>query len=126
MDYLALKNVHLICVVLSYLSFLVRGVWMLRDSPLLGARWVRIAPHVIDTILLASAIAMAIMIRQYPFTAPWLTAKLIGLVAYIALGVAALRRGRTKGVRLGAWIAAQLVFFYIAAVALTKQPFPFG
>jgi len=125
MDYLALKNVHVACVVLSYLSFFVRGVWMSRDSPLLAQRWVRIAPHVIDTILLASAIAMAIMIRQYPFTVPWLTAKLIGLVAYIGLGVVALRRGKTKGQRVGAWIAAQLVFLYIIAVALAKRPLPF-
>lgn len=126
MDYLAIKSVHLTCVVLSYLSFFVRGVWMVRDSPLLAQRWVGIVPHAIDTVLLASAIAMAFMIRQYPFTAPWLTAKLIGLVVYIGLGVIALRRGKTKGQRVAAWVAAQLVFVYIVGVALTKRPLLFG
>ena len=122
MSYLALKYLHVSCVILSYALFLVRGVWMMRSSPLLAQRWVRIVPHVVDTVLLASAIAMAILIRQYPFTAPWLTAKLVGLIAYIALGMIALKRGRTRGVRLTAWIAAQLVFFYIVAVAVNKNP----
>jgi uncharacterized membrane protein SirB2 len=82
---------------------------------------VKIVPHVIDTVLLASAIALTVMIRQYPFVAPWLTAKVIGLVAYIGLGMIALKRGRSKPVRITTWIAAQLVFFYIVAAALTKS-----
>lgn len=122
MSYLALKYLHVSCVVVSYALFLVRGVWMMRSSPLLAQRWVRIVPHGVDTVLLASAIAMAILIRQYPFTVPWLTAKLVGLIAYIALGMIALKRGRTRGVRLTAWIAAQLVLFYIVAVAVNKNP----
>jgi uncharacterized membrane protein SirB2 len=120
--YLALKYLHVACVVLSYALFLVRGVWAMRSSPLLVQRWVRIVPHVVDTVLLASAIALAILIRQYPFAAPWLTAKVIGLVIYIGLGVIALKRGRTRRVRVVAWFAAQLVFFYIVAVAINKNP----
>jgi uncharacterized membrane protein SirB2 len=121
-SYLTLKYLHVSCVILSYALFLVRGVWMMRGSPLLAQRWVRIVPHVVDTVLLASAIAMAVAIRQYPFTAPWLTAKLVGLIAYIALGMIALKRGRTKRVRLTAWVAAQFVFLYIVAVAINKNP----
>jgi uncharacterized membrane protein SirB2 len=121
-SYLALKYVHVSCVVLSYALFVARGVWMMRSSPLLAQRWVRIVPHVVDTLLLASAIALAVAIRQYPFAAPWLTAKLVGLVAYIALGMIALKRGRTKRVRLTAWVAAQFVFFYIVSVAVNKNP----
>jgi uncharacterized membrane protein SirB2 len=120
--YLTLKYLHVSCVILSYALFVVRGVWMMRGSPLLAQRWVRIVPHVVDTVLLASAIALAILIRQYPFAAPWLTAKVIGLVIYIGLGVIALKRGRTRRVRLIAWIGAQLVFLYIVAVAIYKNP----
>jgi uncharacterized membrane protein SirB2 len=124
MSYFALKYVHVACVVFSYVLFFVRGVWMMRESQLLTRRWVKITPHVIDTMLLASAIAMAVMIRQYPFTAPWLTAKLLGLVLYIGLGMLALKRGKTKRVRVAAWIAAQAVFLYIVVVALTKSMLP--
>ena len=126
MDYLWLKIAHVSCVALSYALFVVRGVWMMRGSPLLGARWVKIVPHVIDTLLLASAIAMAVMIRQYPFVAPWITAKVLALIAYIGLGTVALKRGRTRRVRIAAWLAAQAVFFYIVAVALTRSPLPWA
>jgi uncharacterized membrane protein SirB2 len=125
-DYFLLKYAHVTCVVLSYLGFLLRGVWMIRASPLLQQRWVSIVPHVVDTLLLASAVALAALLRQYPFVQPWLTAKVIALVAYIVLGVFALRRGRTRRVRIAAWIAAQAVFFYIVAVAVTRSPLPWG
>jgi uncharacterized membrane protein SirB2 len=125
MSYLVLKYVHVACVVTSYAFFFVRGVWMMRDSPSLARRWVKIMPHVVDTLLLASAIALTVMIRQYPFTVPWLTAKVLGLVVYIGLGMLALKRGKTKRARVAAWIAAQAVFLYVVAVALTKNAVPF-
>lgn len=99
---------------------------MMRGSPLLNARWVKIVPHVVDTVLLASAITMALMIRQYPFVAPWITAKVLALLVYIGLGMVALKRGKTRRVRIAAWIAAQMVFFYIVAVALTHSPLPWA
>ncbi len=123
-DYVFLKAAHLTCVVVSYFGFFVRGIWMIRGSPLLQGRWVRVVPHVIDTLLLASAIALALLLRQYPLAQPWLTAKVVGLALYIVLGVYALRRGRTRGIRISAWIAAQAVFFYIVAVALTRSVLP--
>lgn len=125
MDYPTLKALHVATVMTSYALFFVRGIWMIAESPRLGARWVRVAPHVVDSVLLASAIAMALMIRQYPFVAGWITAKVLALVLYIALGALALKRGKTKAIRVRAWIAAQAVFAYIVSVALTKDPLPF-
>ena len=122
MDYAALKPLHIACVVLSYGGFVVRGVWMMRDSPLLAARWVRIVPHVNDTLLLASAIGLAVMSGQYPLQQGWLTAKVIALVVYIALGMVALRPGRARACRVATWVAAQVVFLYIVAVAVTRNP----
>ncbi len=123
-EYATLKLIHVTCVVASYTLFFVRGVSMLRDSPLLRAPWIRVAPHVIDTVLLGSAIALAVMLRQYPLAVGWLTAKLLALLCYIGLGMIALRFGRTRAGRLLAWLAAQCVFFYIVAVALTRNPLP--
>jgi uncharacterized membrane protein SirB2 len=123
-DYAILKLIHVGCVAISYALFVLRGAWMLLESHRLGQRWVRIAPHVVDTALLASAIAMAVTIHQYPLVAGWLTAKVVALAGYIALGMIALRSGRTRGVRITAWLAAQAVFFYIVCVALTRDPLP--
>jgi uncharacterized membrane protein SirB2 len=124
MDYAALKLTHISCAVISYTLFAVRGIWMLRGSAMMQQALVRTVPHIVDTALLASAIALAVMTRQYPFVAPWLTAKVLALVLYIALGMVALKYGKTTGVRIAAWIAAQAVFGYIVAVALTRSPLP--
>lgn len=126
MEYLTLKHFHMGCAALSGSLFLVRGAWMLRDSARLHDRWVRIAPHMIDTLLLASAITLAVWSGQYPGVQGWLTAKVAALIIYIVLGTVALKRGRTKMVRFSAFIGALAVFGYIVAVALTKQPNPFG
>lgn len=125
MDYLILKQIHVGSAIASYTLFLVRGIWMMRVPAMLTRRWVKTVPHVIDTVLLVSAIALAMTIRQYPFAAGWLTAKVLGLVVYIVLGTIALKRGKSMRVRVSAWIAAQLVFFYIAAVAIRHNPAPF-
>ena len=77
-------------------------------------------------MLLASAIALAVMIGQYPLTHGWLTAKIVGLVAYIVLGAIALKHGRTRGIRIAAFCGALLTFAYIVAVAMTKSVLPFG
>lgn len=123
-DYWIVKLTHVAAVATSYSLFFVRGVWMVRGSALLQARWVRVVPHVVDTILLASAIALASMMQQYPLAAPWLTAKVVALVVYIVLGSIALKHGRTRRIRIAAWIAAQCVFGYIVWVAVSKDPFP--
>lgn len=122
MSYLLLKHLHVTAVVVSGLGFFLRGLLMLRDSPLLQRRVLKVAPHVIDTVLLGSAVAMAVMSSQYPFVQPWLTAKFFGLLAYIFLGMMALKRGRTKAQRAAWFSAALLSFAYIVSVALTRSP----
>ena len=62
-------------------------------------------PHVVDTVLIVSAIWLAWMLRLSPSDAPWIAAKIGGLFVYIALGMVALRFGRTKGIRATAWVA---------------------
>jgi uncharacterized membrane protein SirB2 len=120
--YLALKHLHVATVVLSFALFVLRGVWMLADSPWRQRRWVRIAPHAIDTVLLASAVGLALLLHQYPFVHGWLTAKVIALLAYILLGGIALKRGPTPAIRAMAWVAAMLVYGYIISVAVTHAP----
>jgi len=116
------KFVHVGSVVLSVAGFIARGTLMLRGSPLLQARFVRVAPHVVDTVLLASAVWLAWLMHQYPFVDGWITAKVLGLVAYIVLGTIALRRGPTLRVRAAAFAAALATVAYIVTVAFTHDP----
>ena len=125
MSYLVLKNLHLATLAVTLSLFLLRGAWMMADSPRLKARWVRIVPHVNDTLLLASGIALAMLTGQYPLVHGWLTAKLFALIVYIVLGTVALKRGKTRRVRIAAWIAALTVFAYMLTVARMHAPWPF-
>jgi len=122
MSYTLIKMIHVSSVVTSFLFFFIRGIWLIRESTILRQRWVKILPHVVDTVLLASAITLAYKIQQTPISDPWLTAKVSGLLIYIGLGMVAMRFGKTRRIRINAWIAAQCVFAYIVAVALTKSP----
>ncbi len=122
---LTLKLIHVSFAVLSIVGFIVRGIFMIKDSPLLSAKVVKIAPHIIDTVLLVSAIALAIAAGLSPHAQPWLAAKLIALPLYIVLGVLALKPGRPKSFRIGAWCAAILVFAFIVSAAVTKSPWGF-
>lgn len=120
--YLAVKYVHVITVVLSLAGFFLRGILMMRDSPLLGARWIRVVPHINDTVLLIAALSLAAMSGQYPFVVGWITAKILGVIAYIILGTLALRRASTRLIQIICWFAALAVFAWILSVALTRQP----
>lgn len=119
--YLAIKYLHITCVVLSGSGFFLRGLLMLGDSPLLQRRWLKIAPHVNDTVLLAAALVLTALTGQYPFVDAWVTAKVFGLIGYIVLGSLALKPGLGKGARMACWLAALAVFAYIVAVALSKD-----
>lgn len=124
MDYTLLRGLHIATVYATLILFLLRGFWMITESPRLQDRWIRVAPHANDTLLLVAAIAMLAVAGLNPLEQPWLLAKIVGLLAYIGLGTVALKRGRTKAVRVKALIAALGMFGYIIAVAVTKQVIP--
>lgn len=123
--YLLVKYIHVASVVLSVTGFFLRGILMFRSSPLLAARWIRVLPHVNDTILLTAALTLAAMSGQYPFVDNWVTAKVFGVIAYIILGSLALQVGRALASRIACWLAAMAVFGWILSVALTRQPLGF-
>jgi uncharacterized membrane protein SirB2 len=122
MEYGVLKMVHESAVAISFAGFFARGVGMLRNAGWVRHRAVRTLPHLVDTVLIVSALWLAWLLRLTPMNAPWISAKIVGLFGYIALGMVALRFGRTKAVRATAWIAAMLTFGYIVSVAITKDP----
>ncbi|MBO6557232.1 MAG: SirB2 family protein [Pseudomonadales bacterium] len=113
---------HILTVVVSGALFVVRGTWMIQESPLLQAKPVKILPHVNDTLLIAAAIGLMVVTSQYPVTHHWLTVKVVLLIVYIGLGVMALRRGKTKSQRIIYFVLALLTFLFMVSVALTHEP----
>jgi uncharacterized membrane protein SirB2 len=124
--YLWIRAVHVACAVVSITGFFVRGMLMLNESHWLTHRFVRVAPHVVDTLLLASAVWLAWFLGQVPFVHGWITAKIGALLAYIVLGSIALKRGRTRGIRAGAFAAALATVGYLVWVALTRDATPWS
>jgi uncharacterized membrane protein SirB2 len=128
MGYATLKLLHIGAVMLSFTGFMTRGLGVLYRASWVRHPFARTLPHLIDTVLLLSALGMLWVAHLSPLELPWLRAKFVGLVVYISLGTVALRParagrvGRGITVRLAAWLAALAVFGYIVSVALTKSP----
>jgi uncharacterized membrane protein SirB2 len=124
-EHATLKMLHQASALFSIIGFVLRGGLMLADSALLRQPWMRIWPHFVDTLLLLSGLWMAINLQLHPGNSYWLGAKLLALLAYIALGFVALRLGRTRRIRIVAFFAAVACFCYILLVAVTRSPLPF-
>lgn len=122
MSAVLLKHLHVTFVAISLAGFFIRGIFMMKDSPLLQAKLTKILPHVIDTILLVSAISLAISLKFKPGDNPWIMAKIAALVIYIVLGTLAIKPIFAKKLRIAFWGSALVVYFYIISVAFTKSP----
>ena len=120
--YLIVKYVHVGSVILSFGLFLLRGALMFADAAWRRNALLRIGPHVVDTVLLGSALTLSWLLRQYPFVHPWLTVKVVALVVYIALGSLALKRAPTMRLRAIFFGLAVLTFLFIVSVARTHHP----
>jgi uncharacterized membrane protein SirB2 len=121
--YAQIRAVHIAAVIASGSLFLLRGA-----SVQLGAKWAMAAPlrylsYSIDTVLLTAALMLVTILHQYPFVHGWLTAKVVLLIVYVVLGSFALKRGRTRAVRVSCWVAALLVYLLIVSIARTHSPF---
>jgi uncharacterized membrane protein SirB2 len=122
---MALKHSHMLFIALSVSFLAVRFLLSLKAPALLQKKFFKIAPHVVDTFLLLTAIGLMVIIQQYPFQAPWLTEKVFGLFAYIGLAVMALK-GRTLLIRWLAFFGALSWLVLVARVAISKTPVLFG
>jgi len=119
--YSTLKLIHISAAILTISGFVLRGIWMLTGSSNLEWRVVRIAPHIIDTVFLLSGIALIWTLKLPVLNQPWLLTKFVALLAYILLGTIALKRGKTRRIRVSAFVLALLTFAYIAGVAMSKS-----
>lgn len=122
--YEIVKLIHIGCAALSVTGFSIRAALNLMQSELMHCRITKIAPHVVDTVLLASAVYLAVKSGQYPGDQPWLTAKVLALPVYIVLGIIALRVAKTTAGRMTATAAALCTALYIICAALTRSSTP--
>lgn len=121
MEYYSLiKHIHVTAAGVSFLGFLLRGYWMLTNNGLLKAKLTKVLPHIIDTFLLAAAICLVIITQHHPFQVSWITAKILLLIVYIVTGTIALKRGKTKKMRVRFFVLSSVIIIVIFAIAITK------
>ena len=121
MDYFAVKLVHQGAVALSLTGFFHRGLASFSGASWVTSRMAKTLPHIIDSVLLMSGLALAWMLRATPMNSPWLAAKIAGLFLYVGLGMLALRPRRSLTVRASAWVAALATAGWIVSVATSKS-----
>ena len=121
-----LKYLHVSMAALSIVGFVLRGFWSWRQPGLLTRKPVRIVPHVVDTLLLLAAIGLLFAYGWNPFAFDWLLAKIGLLLAYIGLGLVALKPWYGAAVRVPAFFAAVAVFAWIVVIARAHAFVPFA
>ncbi len=124
MEYAHIRLLHITCAVTSVSLFMARGLLQLRGVQWRRWTWLRIAPHLNDTVLLAAAVALAWRSAQYPLAQPWLTAKVLALLAYVFLGRIALLPRTPPARRRAAFVLALICVGYILVVARTRALLP--
>ncbi len=117
---------HLAAVTLTISFFALRYWWRYSNNQLINARWVRVLPHCIDTVLFVSGAGLMWVTGYLPFTdnGTWLTEKLFGVIIYIVLGFIALGRHRPRSQQTGfiAFLLGLVVLYIIIKLATTRIP----
>lgn len=121
MDYSHLRLLHIACASVSITLFTLRGALQFAGVDWRRWRWLRITPHINDTVLLAAAIGLSLISHQYPLQQQWLSAKVVALLVYIVLGHMAFRVGAPRSRQVLAFAAALATVAYIVAVAINRS-----
>ncbi len=125
MNYVLLKQVHVTFALVSIIGFMLRWNWSIRGSRLAQLRSTKTVPHIVDTLFLATGVALTFTINQFPLATDWLTAKITGLLVYIVLGIFAMSGKVSRPWRVTAFLAAISTYAWILTVAHSKSPWIF-
>jgi len=119
---LVVKYVHIVAVSVTFALFFVRGLWVLRSYPSPQEAWVRYLPHLVDTVLVVSALVFLWDARNLGWPGQWFTVKLALIAVYAILAIAVLKFARRLGIKVITWIAALLVFLFVTTIAVLHHP----
>lgn len=120
--YLALRTLHLTAVACSLGLFAARGAGVLAGADWPMARAARLGSIAIDTVLLAAGASLWSLLGLNPIRDTWLGVKLILLLAYIVLGMFALKRAPTRAAKAMFYSAALLCVAAMVTIARAHDP----
>ncbi len=116
------KHLHMTLAVLSISLFTLRFIWTLANTSRLQAKWIKITPHIVDTLLLAFGVVMAVQYSINPIEQLWLGEKLLAVVAYIFTGYFTLKLARNKPMQIIGYLGAMGWVMLIVRLAMTREP----
>ena len=122
---LILKNIHMSLAAISVALFCLRFALLMTNANLLKNRWLKVVPHIIDTVLLLIGLVMMVKLALYPGQVDWMSEKLIAVVAYIFTGYYTLKLARNNMMRIFGFLGALGWIILVARIAMTKQNFLF-
>ena len=120
--YLIIKNIHMAFATLTIIGFLLRGYWRISGSSFYKSRAMKVLPHTVDALFLATGVWLIVMLNLNPMQHPWLLAKFVALFAYVGLGMIAFRFGRSQEIMLSAFVGAVASFTFVVGAAMAKSP----
>lgn len=120
-----MKHFHMMLAFISVSFFILRFIWLQVNTDMLRKKWVKISPHIIDTLLFAVGIGMAVKLKINPFEYLWLGEKLLAIVAYIFTAYYALKLARNRPLQIFAFFGALGWVLVVVRIAMTKQTFFF-
>jgi len=115
------KHLHMTLAVVSIVLFTLRFTWTLLQSDMLAKKWVKIAPHIIDSFLLLLGLMMAIKLAINPMEHYWLVEKLIAVCAYIFTGYYTLKVARNRTMQIFGYLGAMGWMLLVVRIAMTKE-----
>jgi uncharacterized membrane protein SirB2 len=121
MENTVLKHLHMTVAVISILLFTFRFALTLVNSEKLTLKWLKIAPHIIDTLLLGLGIALAAKLAINPAEQLWLAEKLFAVVAYIFTGYYTLKLARNRAMQVIGFLGAMGWVMLIVRIAMSKE-----
>lgn len=121
--YLQIKDLHIFLIALHALHLGTRWFWRWRQVTPSWPRFWRIAPHGVDSLLMASGLSLMVLSQQWPWHTPWLAAKLSLLLVYIGCGRMALRAGTSRSATLGWGLLSGGVLVLMVSLAHFRPTF---
>ena len=119
--YTAVKHIHLTAIILSLVLFIARFVLLWLKSSKLNSKLLKVLPHLVDTVLIVSAITLCVLLQQYPLVDAWVTEKLLALIMYVFMVTLALRLANNNFMRIIGFVGAISWVAFAGAVAMSKQ-----
>ena len=115
------KHLHITLAVISISFFTLRFAWLMVNSEQLNRKWLKIAPHSIDTLLLVIGAIMVVQLAINLFEQVWLAEKLLALTAYIFTGVYTLKFAKNCTMQIFGYLGAMGWVILVFRIAVTKE-----